>query len=278
MILSSRIILASFFTIFLSISATADDAQKMAVDQSFEAVSAAVRNGGLTEIIQIDHARLAAAEGVMMPPARVQIFSDQRLNAEIMKQEIRAGLDLPFRILSFDEMGTSTVIFTSSAFLAQRHGLTGTAALSEYDAHLSEVFAHLGDLAPQAVATDSVDKDFAILELKSEYDVSETVARLKETITAQSDTIWFGEVDFQSEAADFDVALVSAQLLLFGGPAPGGVAMAEFPAIGLDAFCQKLLVYEGDNGKAVVLFNDIALLADLHYGRSIEPHMLLNKK
>lgn len=54
--------------------------------------------------------------------------------------------------------------------------------------------------------------------------------------------------------------------------------MAEFPAIGLDAFCQKLLVYEGDDGKARVLFNDIAAFADLHYQRAMEPHAMLNKR
>jgi uncharacterized protein (DUF302 family) len=66
--------------------------------------------------------------------------------------------------------------------------------------------------------------------------------------------------------------------LLFGGPAPGGVAMRDFPAIGLDAFCQKLLVYQDDTGQTRVIFNDIAAMARLHYGRSAEPHDLLNQR
>ncbi|MBV1886358.1 MAG: DUF302 domain-containing protein [Parvibaculaceae bacterium] len=235
-------------------------------------------DAGLKDVIQIDHSRLAADAGVEMPPSRVQIFSDSRINAEIMNENVRAGLDLPFRTLSFDEKGTPTLLYTASDFLAQRHGLHGAKALSDFDARLTEVFETLTDVSPQRVASTGIEKGFAIIELQSLYDVTETVARLRDVVTAQSDTIWFGEIDFQKEAADNGVELLPAQLLLFGGPAPGGVAMAEFPAIGLDAFCQKLLVYEGNDGRAVVLFNDIARLAEFHYGHSIDPHAMLNKR
>ncbi|AXI45592.1 hypothetical protein C1J03_05800 [Sulfitobacter sp. SK012] len=268
--------LVAAFVACAGITASADETKQAAVDQSFEAVQAAVSAAGLVEIIQIDHARLAAAVGVEMPSARVQLFSDPNLNALVLKENIRAGLDLPFRALSYDEGGVPALSYTSSAFLAQRHGLTAT--LADFDARLSDVFSQVEELSPQQVATQDITPDFAILEIESKYGVKETVARLRDVVTAQSDTIWFGDIDFQAEAADYNVSLVPAQLLLFGGPAPGGVAMAEFPAIGLDAFCQKLLVYEGSDGKAIVIFNDIAALARLHYGRSTEPHNLLNQR
>ena len=52
--------------------------------------------------------------------------------------------------------------------------------------------------------------------------------------------------------------------------------MAKFPKLGLDAFCQKLLVYEDDEGKVRVIFNDITKMAELHYGTSAEPHKVIN--
>jgi uncharacterized protein (DUF302 family) len=54
--------------------------------------------------------------------------------------------------------------------------------------------------------------------------------------------------------------------------------MAEYPSIGLDAFCQKLLVYADEDDKTIVLYNDIAALAELHYGQSAKPHAMLNKR
>lgn len=108
--------------------------------------------------------------------------------------------------------------------------------------------------------------------------VSEAVANLTKTIMAQDDTVWFGEIDFAAQASESGVKMPEAVLLLFGGPAPGGVAMADFPAIGLDAFCWKLLVHAGPDGGSVVLFNDLAALAELHYGASAKPHHVLNKR
>ena len=99
-----------------------------------------------------------------------------------------------------------------------------------------------------------------------------------QVVASQSDTVWFGEVDYQAMAAGQGTAIGPATLLLFGGPAPGGVAMAAFPSIGLDAFCQKLLVYRDDKGSVQVLFNSIVALAELHYGRSVDPHRMLDQR
>ena len=83
--------------------------------------------------------------------------------------------------------------------------------------------------------------------------------------------------NYQAAAPELFVAVTAMVLLLFGGPGPGGKAMAQFPRLGLDAFCQKLLVYQVD-GAVKVIFNDIAALAELHYGRTAKPHELLNQR
>ncbi len=270
--------IASVLCVCLALPAMAQTNQQAAIDQSFETIESAVKSQELTEVLQIDHARLAAAVNVEMPPARVQLFSDAAINAALMQDNIRAGLDLPFRVLSYEEKGTSAVSYASADFLAKRHGLTDTAALSSFDARMNDILAQLSDLNAAPTPTDSVTRDFAVLELASPYSVPDTVARLKAAVTAQSDTIWFGEINFQTEASEVGVTLPAAQLLLFGGPAPGGVAMADYPAIGLDAFCQKLLVFEDGDGKTVILFNDIKALAELYYASSIKPHEMLNQR
>ncbi|MFK7870879.1 MAG: DUF302 domain-containing protein [Roseobacter sp.] len=273
-----RLYFATFILGLLCTSASGQETLQQDVDRTFNLVRVAVEDAGMTSVLAIDHARLAAAEGVEMPPSRVQLFSDARLNTTILQENLRAGLDLPFRVLSYAENGASAVTYTSAAFIAQRHALPAGPPLSDFDARIDAAFDRLGSTVPRPAPTDGVNTDFAVLELTSPFPVSETVARLKAAITAQSDTIWFGDIDFEQQAKAFDVTLGPARLLLFGGPAPGGVAMATYPAISLDAFCQKLLVYEGENGEAIVLYNDIAALAKLHYGQSGEPHAMLNKR
>ncbi|MGJ8585067.1 MAG: DUF302 domain-containing protein [Marinosulfonomonas sp.] len=233
--------------------------------------------GATVAVPALVFARLAAAEDVDMPPARVLILSDPALNTDILTQNIRAGLDLPFRVLSFAEVGQAKALYTNSGFLERRHGLAEGALGQSFDAKLDTVLSSVQvETAPAPV--EKVVQDYGILELDSAYDFATTIERLRTAVMSQGDTVWFGEIDYAAEAAALGQDLQPATLLLFGGPAPGGVAMKDFPAIGLDAFCQKLLVYTRKDSKVIVLYNDIAALAELHYATSIKPHHGLNAR
>ncbi len=257
-------------------AAQASNVQK-AVDDQTAAVQRAAEKVGMKAITAIDHARLAAKEGVEMPPSRVQIFSDPSINTSLLKQNIRAGLDLPFRVLAYANNADAQVMYTNSDFLKLRHGLNDGPEIKVFDETLSEIFK-VADVTPTSAPTKNLTKDYGIIELKSELTVAEAVASLTATVKAQKDTVWFGEIDYTAQGSKIGVELPEAVLLLFGGPKPGSIAMAKFPAIGLDAFCQKLLVYAGKDGGSVVIFNDIAALSELHYGESAKPHQALNKR
>ena len=95
---------------------------------------------------------------------------------------------------------------------------------------------------------------------------------------AQGDTKWFADVDYQEQASIVGVELRPTILLLFGGPAPGGKAMMTSPKIGLDAFCQKLLVYENEDGEVWIAYNDIVAFAELYYQTSTKPQQMINQK
>ena len=110
------------------------------------------------------------------------------------------------------------------------------------------------------------------------FDFNSTIEKLKKSILSQGDTKWFGEIDFQKEAESLNIKIDKTTLLLFGGPAPGGLAMVDSPKLGLDAFCQKLLVYENKNGEVMVSFNNITDFANLYYGRSTPPQQNINKR
>ncbi|WP_170429731.1 DUF302 domain-containing protein [Ruegeria arenilitoris] len=263
-------------TLSVSTSAFAQSSSvQTAVDENFLELETAVAEAGATPIASIDHARLAKAEGVEMPAARVLFFSDPEINTPILEENIRAGLDLPFRVLSFDQDDRPQIAYTDSQFLKVRHGLNDTQALNSFESKLLEV---LNGLDAASAPTSGLFADYGVIELRSQLSVPKAVERLSKAVMEQDDTVWFGEVDFAAEASHLGVELPDAVLLLFGGPAPGGVAMAGFPAIGLDAFCQKLLVYANEEGGSAVIFNDVAALAELHYGSSAEPHHVLNKR
>ena len=51
-------------------------------------------------------------------------------------------------------------------------------------------------------------------------------------------------------------------MILFGAPAPGASAMSDAPTLGLDAFCQKFLVWQNPGGQVYLSFNDLLALAE----------------
>ncbi len=111
-------VLSMVATSSVSTSALAQSSTiQTAVDENFLAVETVVAKAGDTPIASIDHARLAKAEGVEMPASRVLIFSDPEINTPILEETVRAGLDLPFRVLSFDQDGNPQIAYTDSQFL-----------------------------------------------------------------------------------------------------------------------------------------------------------------
>jgi uncharacterized protein (DUF302 family) len=247
-----------------------------AVDGLYDSVSA--RASAYTVITEIDHSRLAGEAGEVMPPARVMIFSDPELNATILQEEPLAGLDLPFRVLAYAEGTTPRIISTPADFLKRRYGLADEPGMAQYDAQILDVLAAAPRDAVTTFDVSALEADQGIVTLTSKYSFEETIERLKDVILAEGDTLWFGEIDFQAEAGELGAELPPLTLLLYGAPGPGAKAMADFPRLGLDAFCQKLLVYQPEGEPVRAVFNDLTALAELHYGDTALPHKVISRR
>ena len=114
--------------------------------------------------------------------------------------------------------------------------------------------------------------------MESEFSFEETVNNLKATIKSIEGTITFGTIDFRKDAQSYDIELSPTTLILFGAPEPGAKAMKNTPKLGLDAFCQKLLIFEDEEGVVWVAFNDIAELSKLYYNTSTLPQNMINRR
>ena len=148
--------------------------------------------------------------------------------------------------------------------------------MQQYHDALDVVLGELNSRRIDAVDVSVVERGYGVNELPSRYGFEETITRLKDVIMAEGDTIWFGQIDYQAEAAALGVELPRLTLLLFGAPGPGAKAMAEFPRMGLDAFCQKLLVHESRDGKVTAYFNAMPAFARMHHAEKALPHHVIN--
>ena len=247
-----------------------------AVDDLYDSVL--TRAGTYQIIAEIDHSRLAAAEGEVMPPARVLIFSDSAVNTSILQREPLAGLDLPFRVLAYAEEGSPTITYATADFLQRRHTMENGPHLQRYDEMLLQTVSVVPGDVTFEFDTTLVGEGEGIVALDSEYGFDQTIERLKSAILAEGDAVWFGEIDYQQEAVTHGVDLPRLTLLLWGAPGPGGKAMRDYPRMGLDAFCQKTLVYQPPGKGVQVLFNEMTAFAEMHYGESALPHKIISRR
>lgn len=243
------------------------------VDESVLIVDGNAENLGLEKVLTIDHSRLAEQAGEYLAPSRVDFYTDDELNTQLLKENLQVGLDLPFRVLNYVEDGQQKVVYTDEQFIQKRHDINGRALLERYAQQTAALTSGLNKVGP--VESDGLTKNYGIETLVSEYDFDTTLENIKRDVLAQDDTVWFMNWEFKARAESIGESLPDATLLVFGGPAPGAKAMMDFPSIGLDAFGQKVLVTE-QNGQVMVSYNNIVDMSELHYRDNAVSHRIIN--
>lgn len=250
-------------------------------DKLYRTLEANVRSHQEFEVIvDIDHARLGKKANSPMPPAHVLIWSDSELEAAVLKHNPLAAVDLPLRALAYEDQstGNAAVIANSFDYVANRYALPNDATIRErYDADIAKAMAGIPSESIAKFSSDSMP-DAGLITLISPYDFATTKTRILDAINAQSDTIVFGELDFAARAKTHGVKLEPSHLVLFGAPGPGGKVMTSAPTLGLDAFCQKLLIWQDTRGVVNVSFNDLRALAERHRVSGGLPLRVVNRR
>ena len=249
------------------------DVDLIAVDERVVLVSNKAEKQNLTELLTIDHSRLAKKEDAELAASRVALFSDIALNTDLVAQNTLVGLDLPFRVISYAEDEQIKTMYTDAVFLQKRHNLSDTVALQNYQTKVSELVKDIPNA--KAVNSQTLSHNYGIKKIESDYDFETTLSNIKRDVLKEGDTLWFINLDYKAEAKKIGKTLPDATLLVFGAPAPGATAMSDFPSIGLDAFGQKVLVYV-EEGKVIVAYNDIVDMSQLHYQDNALAHRVIN--
>ena len=95
------------------------------VEQTVEKLTMAVEGAGAKVFAVVDHAAGAKKVGAELAPATLVIFGNPAIGTPVMQGNIRAGLDLPLRVLVFEEAGKTTIGYLDPAQLKQRYGISG---------------------------------------------------------------------------------------------------------------------------------------------------------
>lgn len=94
-----------------------------AVKQTVDQLTAAIEGAGAILVAVVDHSAAAKKVGLELAPSTLVIFGNPKIGTPIMQDNIRAGLDLPVRILVFEEGGKTMVGYLDPAALQTRYGI-----------------------------------------------------------------------------------------------------------------------------------------------------------
>jgi uncharacterized protein (DUF302 family) len=149
-----RAAFAAFFILLTGILAAtaADDLVTLESPHSAavtaDRLEAAAQAAGATVFARIDHAGGAASIGATLEPTILVIFGNPKIGTPVLQADRRAGLDLPIRVLIWEEGGATKLAYLDGAGLGARHGIEGA------DEALQAISGALQKLTGAAVAAE----------------------------------------------------------------------------------------------------------------------------
>ena len=222
----------------------------------------------VTIILEFDHSANAVSVGLDLDPTRVVFFGNPVLGTPIMQANMFAGLDLPQKILVWEESDGSVFVgYNNPSFLVARFG---SRLLSEAKTELSTMANTLLETASSAagVSPSSVhvpSKTFlyksGLTIRRSQVDFETTYKQLLATVEAGPATIDL-TFDHSMNAASVGMDLGPSRLVVFGNPAAGNAFIAASQTQGIDSPV-RVLVTEV-KGRVYVVANDLEFLSFRH--------------
>jgi uncharacterized protein (DUF302 family) len=113
------------------------------VDESLERLTAAIAARGIELFAVIDHSGEARRAGLELRDTKLVIFGSPAAGTPVMQAAPLAALDLPLKILVWDDEGQTRLSYTPPQELAARYGLDDELAvrLAAVDALTDAVIA-----------------------------------------------------------------------------------------------------------------------------------------
>ena len=221
-------------------------------------------NPNIGIVAEVDHMANANSVSMELDPTKVIFFGNPNLGTPLMQRNQLAGLDLPQKILVYQNKGGESYLgFNNTAYLSSRHGLNGVATLPTIEAALTNFVANTGQGTIVSAEESMVGLGEGIITKKSNQSFEETYNSLKMALENNSNLNIFAVVDHAENASKNGLDLNPTRLLIFGNPKLGTPIMQNKQTTALD-LPQKMLVWQDENRMVHVSYNDPQYLAKRH--------------
>ena len=93
------------------------------VDATIDRLAAAVEGAGAKVFARIEHSKGAESVGMELTPSAALIFGNPKLGTPALQGAITMGVDLPLRVLAYQEGEDVWLVYHDPADVAALHGL-----------------------------------------------------------------------------------------------------------------------------------------------------------
>lgn len=115
----------------ISTGALASDTSGLVIKQSGHNVATTIDRlekivsaKGITVIARVNHGAAANKAGIELRPTELLIFGNPNLGSPLMMQNQKIGIDLPMKVLAWeDEEGRTWIAYNQPDYFLRRHGV-----------------------------------------------------------------------------------------------------------------------------------------------------------
>jgi uncharacterized protein (DUF302 family) len=124
------------------------------VDATVQRIETDVAGSPLTLLATVDHTENAASVNRSLPPTRLLLVGNPDVGTPLMQDARSAAIDLPQKLLVWDDGGQTKVTYNDPQYLARRHGIDGqTQRLNRIGSVLNDLATGTGDFGGTPTAT-----------------------------------------------------------------------------------------------------------------------------
>jgi uncharacterized protein (DUF302 family) len=94
------------------------------VSETLDRLESILNEKGIKPVVRVDHAAAAKSVDMELRPTQVLFFGNPKIGTQLMQSDQRAGLELPMRVLAWeDEDGDTWLAYNSAQSIVDRLNL-----------------------------------------------------------------------------------------------------------------------------------------------------------
>lgn len=211
---------------------------------------------------EFDFKEYSDSYGKRSREAKMILFSNPALEAPLLKDNPKIGMEFPSRVLTYEDRDKYTLVaYNNMEYYSRMYDLNNTGAVQNMESSLSQVISTVTGNITMKNETAMVGKN--TITIASRKSFNETYNTLRNTIVDHPEMSLVAEVDHQLNASSVGESIRPNKLLLFttGQLEANLIDRHQLSIVDLPL---RFLVWEDENNKVHVSYSDLYTIKDRH--------------